>query len=46
MFQDNPFGRGEPHLRFYAGAPLIHGGLHAGSLWRTLTAEQVERLAG
>ena len=28
-FSDNPFVTGEPHIRFYAGAPLIADGGHA-----------------
>ncbi|SMB81582.1 GAF domain-containing protein [Deinococcus hopiensis] len=50
-FQDNPFVTGEPHLRFYAGAPILHEGLRVGSLClldtrpRTLTARQAENLA-
>ena len=32
-FQNNPFVAGEPHVRFYAGAPLItRGGLKVGAL--------------
>ena len=28
-FSDNPFVTGDPHIRFYAGAPLIADGGHA-----------------
>lgn len=50
-FRDNPFVTGEPHLRFYAGAPLLVGGLRVGSLClldvrpRTLTSRESEHLA-
>lgn len=46
-FTENPFVAGEPHLRFYAGAPLVAGdGLSLGSICvldekpRTLSPEQ------
>lgn len=31
-FQNNPFVKGEPHLRFYAGAPIIVHGQRIGTL--------------
>lgn len=50
-FATNPLVTGEPHLRFYAGAPLTTGeGLGLGTICvmdivpRQLTAEQVEAL--
>jgi PAS domain S-box-containing protein len=50
-FRDNPLVTGEPHLRFYAGVPLIApNGQHIGALCvagaepRTLSAEQAEAL--
>jgi serine/threonine-protein kinase len=54
-FADNPLVTGDPHLRFYAGVPLIVDGLAVGALSvagrepRTLTPHQLgalERLAG
>ncbi len=49
-FADNPLVLGEPHLRFYAGFPLIVEGQPVGALCvlddriRELTATQVEAL--
>ncbi|NND73384.1 MAG: GAF domain-containing protein [Ilumatobacter sp.] len=55
-FADNPLVQGDPHVRFYAGAPLtMSDGTHAGTLCvldyrpRLLTEQQItelERLAG
>lgn len=51
-FADNPSVQGEPHIRFYAGAPLIAGGGHrVGTLCvidqtpRQLTTSQRESLS-
>jgi hypothetical protein len=51
-FADNPLVTGEPHIRFYAGLPLVgHGGHVLGTLCvidrvpRELTAKQQELLA-
>lgn len=49
-FKDNPSVRGDPHVRFYAGFPLIVDGHAMGTLCvvddhpRRLTAEQSDRL--
>jgi PAS domain S-box-containing protein len=52
-FHTNPFVTGEPHMRFYAGAPLVTSDGHAlgtvcvlDSVPRQLTTSQVEALRG
>src|SRR5690242_1240160 len=54
-FADNPLVTGDPHLRFYAGVPLVVDGLAVGALSvagrapRSLTQHQLaalQRLAG
>ena len=52
-FSGNPLVTGEPHIRFYAGAPLVvHGGHKVGTLClldrkpRTLTVEERQNLNG